>query len=407
MFLIKICIRTVALVFKMVPYPRPSVITGPNASTQLAVSVSHFQVKRILIVTDEILVNLGIIEPIAKALNDNGVETVIFDAVEPNPTFQVVEGGLDMLVKEGCDSVLAVGGGSPIDSAKVIALAAANPHMAPKKFDGYFKGKHQALPFFAIPTTAGTGSEVSIGAVISDAETHQKSIIVSNKIVPRIVAIDPNLMTGMPRGVTAATGMDALTHSIEAYISGVTTTESNVYALSSIKMIFSNLRECYDNGSNVVAREAMATAAYYGGLAMNQAYLGYVHGIAHQFSAHYNTPHGLANALVLPRVLEFNKDVSASRFAELAIAVGLGTSAEPEVVLAQKFIDGVIELSAAVGIPTSLELLKESDFPAITKAALKEAHMTYPVSKYMTPQECTAILHKLLYVAIPESEKDS
>jgi alcohol dehydrogenase class IV len=203
-------------------------------------------------------------------------------------------------------------------------------------------------------------------------------------------------MLGLPAPITAATGMDALTHAVEAYISKLATADTDNYALASVKLIFNNLRECYNNGSNVDARESMAVASFYAAMAFNKAFLGYVHGIAHQFGGHYNTPHGLANAIVLPHVLDYSKDACADRLAELAIAVELGSSTEPNSVLAQKFVDAVRELNKDLGIPETLDALKPADIPGIAKGALKESHFTYPVPKYMDQAQCEALIGKMV-----------
>jgi alcohol dehydrogenase class IV len=273
---------------------------------------------------------------------------------------------------------------------------AATSKKTPEQLVGFFKAKQPGLPLYAVPTTAGTGSEVSLAAVVSDPQTHEKGIIADPKTVPVAAALDPNIMLGLPPAITAATGIDALTHAVEAYLSTLATDQSNAYALASVKLTFKNLKLAYDDGNNVDAREGMAVASFYSALAFNQAALGYVHGIAHQFGGLYNTPHGLANAIVLPHILEFLKDSSQDKLADLAIAIGLGTNSEPASQLAEKFINAVRDLNSYMQIPTTLDSLNTADIPVIAKAALKESHYNYPVPKYMDQGQCETIISKMV-----------
>ncbi len=387
------CVTKVIVFF--VPDAKPTVLSGEGSSIRLTDTVAHFGLKKVLIVTDTMLVKLGVIAPIAEALKEKGVEPVIFDGVEPDPSFDVVDAGLAQLKQNGCDGVLAIGGGSSIDAAKVMALAGSNDK-SPRELEGKFVAKNPALPLFAIPTTAGTGSEVTVAAVITDKTDSSKKLVLDPKIVPLAAALDPKIMEGLPPHITAATGMDALTHAVEAYIATFASKETDAYAVAATRMIVNNLETAYSDGSNMVAREAMALGSFYAGLAFTKAFVGYVHAIAHQFGGQYHTPHGLANALVLPHILEFSKDKVADRLANLAVECGLGDATEGESVLAQKFIDRVWEMNEAMGIPKTLDALESKDIPAIAKAALHEAHFTYPVPKYMDMHQCQAILTKLL-----------
>jgi len=391
--------RFVMLVTKIimffVPEAKPTVLSGVGSSIQLTDTISHFGLKKVLIVTDAMLVKLGVVAPIAEALKAKGVEPVIFDGVEPDPSFEVVDAGLATLKQNSCDGVLAIGGGSSIDAAKVMALAGSNDK-SPRELEGKFVAKNPALPLFAIPTTAGTGSEVTVAAVISDKTDGSKKLVLDPKIVPLAAALDPKIMEGLPPHITAATGMDALTHAVEAYIATFATKQTDAYAVAATRMIMNNLETAYSDGSNMAAREAMAQGSFYAGLAFTKAFVGYVHAIAHQFGGKYHTPHGLANALVLPHILEYSKDKVADRLANLAVECGLGERSEGDAALAQKFVDRVWAMNEAMGIPKSLDALQAKDIPEIAKAALHEAHFTYPVPKYMDKSQCQAILHKLL-----------
>jgi alcohol dehydrogenase len=391
----KLLMLATGMLLKIVPLPKPTIYCGPGSSLQLCGNMIQFGYKHVLIVTDTILHEMGLLDAVKAKFENAGVRVTVYDGVEPNPTFAHVHAGLKLAKENSCDAILTFGGGSPIDTAKVISIAATNTK-TPEQLVGYFKAKNPGLPLFAVPTTAGTGSEVSLGAVISDPVTHKKGFVAEPKTIPIAAALDPSVMLGLPAPITAATGVDALTHAVEAYISTLASDESDAYAIASVKMIFENLREAYNNGSNIEARESMALASCYASLALNKALLGYVHGIAHQFGGYYNTPHGLANAIVLPHVLDYSQDACIDRLSELAVAVKLGRDTESKSVLAQKFVDAVRQLNSDLNIPSTLDALNESDIPGIVKAALKESHYTYPVPKYMNQAQCEALVGKMV-----------
>tara|TARA_R110001592_G_scaffold52649_9_gene161338 strand:+ start:46885 stop:48153 length:1269 start_codon:yes stop_codon:yes gene_type:complete len=371
--------------------PKPTVFMSRGASLKLCETVSQFGLHKILIVSDSALYKLGLLDPIIEQLKASSMAYSLFTDVQPDPTFKVVEEGLKQYRADNCDSVLAIGGGSSIDAAKVIALAASND-VEPKQLVGILKGKKPSAPFFAIPTTAGTGSEATIGAVISDSVTHKKELVIDTKIVPLVAALDPDLMKGLPAHITAATGMDALTHLIEAYLSGMANDESDYYARSGIQMVFENLPVVYKRGNVLKAREKMALASYYGGLTINIAGLGYVHAFAHQLGAKYGLPHGEANAKVLPYVLEFNKTVSVSRMAEISCFLGLGDASENDKHLAEKLIHAVKALISSLNIPPTIPEINQKDYSGIIQQAFKEANSTYAVAKYMSYDEAVHLL---------------
>ena len=394
--LYKMMMVVTKLIVKLLPQNKPTTFAGSGSSVQLVEAMAHMGVKKALIVTDKVLHELGVLDGIKKACSEQGIEIVIYDGVLPDPTFEVVNEGLAALKSNKCDSVLAVGGGSSIDAAKTIALS-AGCGKAPARLEGMMKGTKPALPLYAVPTTAGTGSEVTMGAVVSHPD--RKSVIIDPKVIPLMVALDADLMLGMPPAITAATGMDALTHAVEAYISKFASPTSDAYALAAVKMIYANLIKAYENGKDKEARNAMALASFYAGQAISMAFIGYVHAIAHQFGGRYHTPHGLANAIVLPHVLEYNKPASTQRLAQLAVAAGLGQASEPDTVLADKFIASIVEMREHMQIPATLDKLKAEDIPAISADARKEAGTTYPVPRYMNDEDCQGILRKLLSTA--------
>jgi alcohol dehydrogenase class IV len=246
-----------------------------------------------------------------------------------------------------------------------------------------------------VPTTAGTGSEVTVAAVIADPEHHSKIVIVDTRLVPRMAALDPALMTGLPAPITAATGIDALTHAVEAFIGNWASEHTDGLALAAVGMVFAHLRTACHDGANLESREQMALASTYAGMAFTRANVGYVHAIAHQFGGRYHTPHGLANAIVLPHVLRFSKGAAERKLAKLAVRIGLGDAAERDDVLAQRFIEAVEALCADIGIPTTLAALKSADIPGIARTALAEGQ-GYPVPRYMTQSQCEGLLRKLL-----------
>jgi alcohol dehydrogenase class IV len=250
------------------------------------------------------------------------------------------------------------------------------------------------LPLFVVPTTAGTGSEVTVAAVVKDQEKHAKAAVVDPKLVPAAAALDPVLMQGMPKSITAATGMDALTHAIEAYTNRWPHAETALHSLSAVRLIFANLPRACADGGDLEARESMALAAFYAGLAFTKAYVGYVHAFSHKLGGMYGVPHGLANAILLPYVLDFIQDspYARDRLAELAVAIGAGTTAESKEALAQRFVDRVRELNRTVGIPEKVAALQTGDVGEIARAAMIEAHRDYPVPKNMNLAEAEALL---------------
>jgi alcohol dehydrogenase class IV len=261
------------------------------------------------------------------------------------------------------------------------------------------------VPIYAVPTTAGTGSEVTVAAVVSDPETNRKLVIADTRLVPTMAALDPSLMTGLPRHVTAATGMDALTHAIEAFVGQWSTDFTDRMALAAVGMIYQNLRIAYRSGRNLAAREQMALAATCAGLAFTRANVGYVHAIAHQLGGRYHTPHGLANAIMLPHVLAFLSPSITKKLAVLAVRAKVGKAGERPAVLAKKFLASVEALNRDLGIPRHLEALREADIPALAKAACWEADTNYPVPRYMSPETCADLIRKVLPKPAPRRKR--
>ncbi|MBH9551363.1 iron-containing alcohol dehydrogenase [Inhella sp. 4Y17] len=384
-------------VTRYIPIPQPTLLVGPGSMTRLGELIAGFGHLKLLIVTDAVIAKLGLLKGLTDALESGGTEYAVFDEITPDAPIPLIERGLAFFRDQGCDALIAVGGGSSMDAAKAIAVAAANPKPL-RRLAGYFKGRHAPLPLYAVPTTAGTGSEVTVAAVISDPERKDKIVIVDPRIVPRAAALDPTLMTGLPPAVTAATGIDALTHAVEAFIGQWATDYTDGLALTAVGLIFGNLRTAYLEGGNLAAREKMALASTYAGMAFTRANVGYVHAIAHQFGGRYHTPHGLANAIVLPHVLRFSAPAITARLARLAVAARLGEASDRDDELAERFLDAIDQLNADLAIPRTLAALKRSDIASIARGARAEADAGYPVPRYMSQDECVALLKALLPV---------
>lgn len=367
--------------------------TGSGSAAELCRHIARSGVRKLLLVTDKPLRDLGIVDQATAALAGTGVEMVIFDGVEPNPTYDQVMGGRKLMLEHGCEAVLAIGGGSSIDAAKIIA-ASASSDADPKTWVGFGKVKHDVPKLYAIPTTSGTGSEATMGAVISDSESREKGVISGGSLLPAAVALDSDLMLGMPAPITAATGIDALTHAIEAYICVWDRGTRKEHAAMATRLIFRHLRDAVADGGNREARDAMAMAAYYAGIAINQVNVGNVHAIAHQIGGKYGIPHGLANALVLPHVLEFCRAESGEELAELALLVEVGTAGESTDVLAGKFIDAVVQLRADVGLPETSDKIRAEDYDYLADLAYKECE-GYPVPKLLERDTILDILRKI------------
>jgi alcohol dehydrogenase class IV len=379
---------------KLLTFRTPELFVGPGSSLLLCAHIARSGVRNLLIVTDGMLVKIGLLTALTDELRRLGVRYTVYDGVLPNPTIDQIEAGLAVLKAQGCEAILAVGGGSSIDTAKVIAARARNRlkivHMA-----GLLRVIVKPLPLYAVPTTAGTGAEVTIAAVVSDPSTTRKFAIMDPKLIPLGAALDAGLMLGLPPAITAATGMDALTHAVEAYLSRNRTAMTDAEALEATRLIMRNLPLVFRNGNDLEARQHMALASFKAGVAFTTAGVGYVHAIAHNFGAHYHLPHGLANAIVLPRVLEFSKPACTTRLATLARVSGL-EQGRSDAELAEAFIDHVRALNAEFGIPTQVEKLRRRDIPVIAAKALREAHWTYAVPRYMDQRECEALLREML-----------
>ena len=387
-------LKLISVLLKVLTIPKPKVFKGEGSSMQLCQMIAQQGLRHVCLVTDEILYKLEITKPIEAELARLGLRVTLYSDIKPDPTVTLVNNGLAVLKISGCDSILAVGGGSAIDCAKVMALAITNKK-SPEQLYGILRSRKPALPLFTIPSTAGTGSEVSGGAVITDDVTHDKNLVLDPKCVPIGVALDAGIMKSMPRGVTAETGIDALTHALESWLSRFANATSDQYSLEAIRLILDNLENAWTDGSNMPAREAMAWASHVAGLALNIAALGYVHAIAHQLGVKYHLPHGRANAIVLPYILDFNQHAAEGRLALLARELGLVSKTDSDERAAAVVIARIKALIKNVGINVKVPQISKTDYPSIIQAAFKEAHGLYAVPKYMTKKEMRQVLDQI------------
>ncbi|MDP5253198.1 MULTISPECIES: L-threonine dehydrogenase [unclassified Vibrio] len=371
-------------------------LMGSGCLTDAANQIQSLGYRQGLIVTDKILNQLGVVDKVSKLLTARGVGYCVYDGTNPNPTTNNVNEGLALLEKNQCDFVISLGGGSPHDCAKGIALLAANGGSI-GDYEGVDQSAKPMLPLIAINTTAGTASEMTRFCIITDEVRHIKMAIVDKHTTPLISVNDPDLMLAKPASLTAATGMDALTHAIEAYVSTAATPITDAVALKAIELIQANLRQAVTHGDDLNAREQMAYAQFMAGMAFNNASLGYVHAMAHQLGGFYDLPHGVCNAVLLPHVQEYNADVAAKRLRDVAQALQVDTQAMTAEQGANAAIAAIRTLAKDVGIPAGLTDLgvNVEDIPTLASNALNDAcGLTNP--KQATHEEICAIFQAAL-----------
>jgi len=354
----------------------PVNLMGAGSVEEIGEQIKKLKGTNALIVTDKPLVETGIVEQVTDQIAKAGVETTVFDGVQPNPTVGNVKAGLDLLKSKDCDVVVSVGGGSSHDCAKGIALVATNGGVI-NDYEGVDQATKPLLPLIAVNTTSGTASEMTRFSIITDEKRHVKMAIVDWRVTPNVAINDPILMMKQPPALTASTGMDALTHAVEAYVSTEATPVTDSAALMAIKLIAKNLRNAVANGNNFEARNNMAYAEFLAGMAFNNASLGYVHAMAHQLGGYYDLPHGVCNAILLPHVERFNLIANPQRLADIAKAMGENIDGLSVREAADKGLDAIVTLSKDVGIPQRLSDLegtevKKEDFEVLAENAMKD-----------------------------------
>lgn len=368
----------------LLPYREP--ITLESVLDIKSVLKSN-NINKVLIVTDSGVRGLGLTNSLEKDLEENEIGVSVYDKTIPNPTIDCIEEALDMYISEGCKGIIAFGGGSVMDCAKVVGARSVKPNQPVEKMKGLLKVGKKLPLLIAIPTTAGTGSETTLAAVITDSKTHHKYPINDFNLIPQYAVLDSTLTLGLPKGLTATTGMDALTHAIEAYIGKSTTKKTRECALEACKLIFENLPKAYSNGKDKEARQNMLRASYLAGVAFTRSYVGYVHAIAHSLGGKYGVPHGLANATILPYMLNEYGESASKKLKEIAVYCRLSDEGASPKVASSKVINKIIEFNNNMQIPNKIEGIKEKDIPALAVLADKEGNPLYPVPKLMSAKE--------------------
>ena len=349
---------------------------GAGCRETIAVEAIRRGFKKAFFVTDKDLIRFKVADKIIEVFEKNHIPYELFSDVKANPTIANVQHGVAAFKESGADFIVALGGGSSIDTAKGIGIVVNNPDFADvKSLEGVAATRYKAVPTFALPTTAGTAAEVTINYVIIDEDAKKKMVCVDPNDIPAVAIVDPELMYSMPKGLTAATGMDALTHAIESYITPGAWAMSDMFELKAIEMIAANLKAAVDNGSDVAAREAMSQAQYIAGMGFSNVGLGIVHSMAHPLGAHYDTPHGVANALLLPYVMEYNAESPAApKYIHIAKAMGVNTDGMTESEGIRAAVDAVRKLSLSIGIPQKLHEInvKEEDLHQLAVDAFND-----------------------------------
>ncbi len=375
------------------PYRTPKVAGSVKALPKI---IQKKNCRKVLIITDEGIRKLGLTLHLEKALTDAKIPYCIYDKTVANPTTDNVAEAVRLYRKAGCDCIIGFGGGSSMDYAKAVGACIVKPKQSLKKMKGILK-VHKKLPLLmAVPTTAGTGSETTLAAVITDGQTRHKYAINVFPLIPRYAVLDPGVTLGLPPFITATTGMDALTHAVEAYIGNSTTYGTQKDALLAVKLIFENIDKAYENGRDATARRNMLHASFYAGCAFSKSYVGYVHAIAHSLGGEYNVPHGLANAVILPMMLEAYGKTIHKKLAHLAIAAGLADKDTPWEEAAGRFIQAIKDMKKRFGIGDRIPEIQQKDIRKLARYADKEANPLYPVPVLMDALELEPFYYRLM-----------
>ena len=381
----------------------PEIISGENPYKEILKKISKDDI--ILIVTDKELMKLGLLNTLIETLQKHEINYIIYDDTKQNPTITNVEEALKIFHTNNCTTIIAFGGGSPIDCGKIVAARAVCPNKSVNKMKGLLKIRKKIIPLIAVPTTAGTGSETTIAAIITDEKTHEKYVISDMSLIPKFAVLDYKLTMKLPKSLTATTGMDALTHAVESYIGKANTRQTKKDALSAIKMIYENLYKAYENGNDIKARKNMLEASFTAGKAFTRAYVGNVHSIAHQIGAIYNLPHGYANAVILPIVLNEYGNKIDKKLAQICDYIGLISENQTtkikkenkniEYIKAKRFIEWIEEMNKAMKIPCQIDKINNDDICLIAKRAYNEANPFYPVPEIWSIEKFENVIVKI------------
>ena len=399
----KLYCRTFQTAFKIalpfLPYRKPKIVGSVKALPDF---IKKKKCDHVLIITDAGIMKLGLTKRLENALSENDIAYTIYGKTVANPTTDNVAEALELYQTNGCNALIGFGGGSSMDCAKAVGARIAKPKQSLAKMKGILK-VHKKLPLLiAIPTTAGTGSETTLAAVITDAETRHKYAINDFPLIPRYAVLDPKVTLSLPPFITATTGMDALTHAVEAYIGNSTTPGTRKDALLAVKLIFENIDIVYNDGKNVDARRNMLHASFYAGCAFTKSYVGYVHAVAHTLGGEYNVPHGLANAILLPFVLEAYGTSIHKKLYRLALEAGIVEEGTPYDEAAKAFIDAIKDMKKRFHIGDTVKEIQEEDIPKLAHYADKEANPLYPVPVLMNAEELEDFYYLLMEEDIEE-----
>ena len=381
------------LILPILPYREPKILKD---NEEIVALLKEKKIDKVMLVTDKTLKSIGLTKSLEESLTFSNIKTVVFSDVVANPTTQNVEDGVKLYREEGCNGLIAFGGGSSMDCAKAIGARVVKPKKSLSKMKGLLKICKKLPLLVAIPTTAGTGSETTLASVITDSVTRHKYAINDFSLIPHYAMLNATLTQNLPQFVTATTGMDALTHAVEAYIGRSTTKDTRKNALNATKLIFENLYEAYLHGENLEARQNMLIASYRAGLAFTKSYVGYVHAIAHSLGGKYNVAHGFANAVILPIMLKkYGKSVYKKLY-KMALYVGLIDETVGIEEGAHYFIEKIEELNKKMNIGTTIKELKKEDIEELAKTAEKEGNPLYPVPVLYTAKDLEEVYYKLL-----------
>ncbi len=383
--------QTIFKVFlPMFPYREPKLLSNNN---DLLKVLEDNALDNIMIVTDKSIRDLGLTKPLENYLIDNGVSVHVFDETVINPTTNNIEDAVKLYNEKQCQCLIAIGGGSVIDCAKGVGARIALPNKSLKDMKGLLKVNRRLPLLIAIPTTAGTGSEATLSAVITDSDSHFKFVINDFDLIPHYAMLDAKLTLGLPKNITATSGMDALTHAIEAYLGRSTTPTTRKNALTAIKLIFENLETAYNDGDNLQARKRMLKASYKAGLAFSKSYVGYVHAVAHSLGGKYNIQHGFANAVILPYMLKYYGKSVYKKLYKIAKFVGLCEENVTKEVAAKLVIKKIEDMNKVMNIPSKIDCIQECDIEEMAKIAVKEANPLYPVPKLFSSKQLQTVYY--------------
>ena len=378
----------------LAPIRDVKVISGAGSVYQIPEMLKKDGKKKVLIVTTPGFIRRGSLELLFQTFQKKQINYAVFSKVQPDPATDCIEQAVTLYKQENCEAIVAVGGGSVIDCSKALGARIAKPKKSLQEMQGLLKVLKKIPDIYAVPTTAGTGSEATAGAVITDAKNHFKFTILDLCLVPRYAILDPQLTCPLPPSITAVTGMDALTHAVEAYTNLFCSPTTRKVSVKAVKLIYENLIKAYENGDDLKARENMLLASYYAGVAINSNFIGYVHAVAHGIGGLYGVTHGEANAVILPHMLEAFGEKSYKKLAKLAQVVGVSGGNDEE--SAKNFIASIGTLNAKLGIPSKIEKLQEKDFEELANRAVKEGNPTYPVPVIWEKKEFFEFMEKIV-----------